>query len=402
MKRLAYSLYILMAMVLLCTSCLREEGSSVTPLQVVLKVPQGLDVNVDLTKVTIRLQSKTSSLSYVANPDVSGEVRFNVQPGRYDLLASSYDKVTRIAVNASHPEFLLTDKGIVGADGSFSESVLEVLLEVAVPNALVIRELYYHGSTTLEGAQYTKDRYVEIYNNSGAGGRTVYLDSLCVSTIYPYNSTTGNNAWQGADTLALAQMFWMFPGNGHEHPLKPGESCVVALTSAVDHSKRATSGLELNRAHFGAYADHLSGHEIAAGVTPMICYMAGQGNTWAVSIHSPAFIIFKPEMGVDAYRADAVRWERYEPGKSSGTKYWHIAKEWIIDAVECVDSPDQSIKRLPSSVDASYVYMRSPHYSGKCVTRVLESETDGIKVYQDTNNSASDFIPDSIPSPNLK
>ncbi|MCF0172888.1 MAG: DUF4876 domain-containing protein, partial [Bacteroidales bacterium] len=331
-----------------------------------------------------------------------GVAQFDVQPGSYDILASAYYRATRTAVSGSVAEFLLTDKGIASSSGDYLPPSLALDLNVAVPNALVIREIYYHGSNTLDGASYDKDRYVELYNNSGFGGRTVYLDSLCLSTIFPYNSTTGNNAWAGRDTIALAQMFWVFPGNGSTYPLHPGESCVVALSSAVDHSARATSGLQLNRAHFGAYAEHLTKHEIAAGVPSLVCYMAGQGTAWAFSIHSPAVVIFKPEMGVDAYRRDAATWERYEPGKNSGTKYWHIAKEWIIDGVECVDSPQQSIKRLPSSVDASYVYMRLPHYSGKCVTRKVEDEVQGVKVYQDTNNSEADFAYDQPLNPQLR
>ena len=61
-----------------------------------------------------------------------------------------------------------------------------------------------------------------------------------------------------------------------------------------------------------------------------------------------------------------------------------------------------AIKRLPGTVDASYVWMRSAHYSGKCVTRRLDFSSDGIDVFCDTNNSDADFIPDSTPNPRLK
>ena len=75
---------------------------------------------------------------------------------------------------------------------------------------------------------------------------------------------------------------------------------------------------------------------------------------------------------------------------------------WILDGVECVDSPAGAIKRLPGTVDASYVWMRSGHYSGLCVTRKLDFHDQGIEVYMDTNNSDADFIPDSTPNPRLK
>ncbi len=376
-------------LLLLVVSCYREEPS-VAHLTVQFRL-QETDVEVDLTQLEVRLQNKSADFTYLEHPDAGGLVSFDVQPGKYDVVASAWFKATRIAVNGASEEFILLD-----------ELRLEIPLLVAVPNPLIIREAYFHGSSTLEGANYTKDTYIELYNNAGPGGQTLYLDSLCLAAIFPYNSTTGNNAWTGSDKLAIAQMYWMFPGDGHTYPLAPGESAVVACQAAVDHAGRATSGLHLNKAHFGCWSETLPRHEIAAGVVPMVLNMTGQGNAWALSVHSPAIVVFRPEMGVAAWQSQAAVWEDYEPGTSSGSKYWHIHKDWILDGVECVDSPSAAIKRLPGSVDASYVWMRSGHYSGLCVTRRLDFTEGGIDVFQDTNNSDADFLPDSTPSPRLK
>lgn len=387
MKRL---LYLLCLALTLLPACFREIPS-VGVVTVQLRLDGEPPVPVDLTELEVRLQNKSAEFSYTVHPDADGRAVFEVQPGKYDVVASAWFPATRVAVNGASGEFLLTDAVMV-----------EIPLHVAVPNPLIIRELYFHGSSTLEGANYTKDTYIEIYNNAGPGGQTQYLDSLCLAEIFPYNSTTGNNAWAGRDTIAIAQMYWMFPGDGHTYPLAPGESAVVACIAAVDHSGRATSGLALNRAHFGCWSEILPRHEIAAGVVPMILNMTGQGNAWALSVTSPAVVIFRPSIGVAAWQSQAAVWEDFEPGKSSGSKYWHIDKDWILDGVECVDSPSSAIKRLPGTVDASYVWLRSGHYSGKCVTRRLDFTEDGIDVFQDTNNSDADFIPDSTPSPRLK
>lgn len=396
MKRLLTLLF----MTLLAASCYREIPS-VARLSVQLVLEEA-PVEVDLTQVEVRLQNKGAGFSYSAYPDASGAVSFEVQPGKYDVMASAWFEATRVAVNGASEEFLLTVDGLVDATGGIVAPNLILQLNVAVPNPLIIREFYYHGSSTLEGANYTKDTYIELYNNAGPGGRTVFLDSLCLAAVYPYNSTTGNNAWAGSDTIAIAQMYWMFPGDGHTYALEPGESAVVACIAAVDHAGRATSALGLNRAHFGCWSETLPRHEIAAGVVPMVLNMTGQGNAWALSIHSPALVVFRPEMGVAGWQAQAYVWERFEPGKTSGTRYWHIAKDWILDGVECVDKPSSAIKRLPGTVDASYVWMRSGHYSGKCVTRRLDFVDSGVEVFKDTNNSDADFIPDSDPQPRLK
>ena len=387
MKRI---LLILLLTLALLPACFREVPS-VAVVTVQLRLDGETPVPVDLTELEVRLQNKSADFSYTTHPDADGRAVFEVQPGKYDVVASAWFPATRVAVNGASGEFLLLE-----------EAVVEIPLHVAIPNPLIIRELYFHGSSTLEGANYTKDTYIELYNNAGPGGQTLYLDSLCLAEIFPYNSTTGNNAWEGRDTIPIAQMYWMFPGDGHTYPLAPGESAVVACIAAVDHGGRATSGLALNRAHFGCWSETLPRHEIAAGVVPMIMNMTGQGNAWALSVTSPAVVVFKPSIGVKAWQSQAAVWEDFEPGKTSGTKYWHIDKAWILDGVECVDSPSSAIKRLPGTVDASYVWLRSGHYSGKCVTRRLDFTEGGIDVFQDTNNSDADFIPDSTPSPRLK
>ena len=387
MKRFLLILFLALP---LLPACFREVPS-VAVVTVQLRLEGESPVPIDLTDLEVRLQNKSADFAYTTHPDASGRAVFEVQPGKYDVVASAWFPSTRVAVNGACGEFLLLDA-----------AEIEIPLHVAVPNPLIIRELYFHGSSTLEGANYTKDTYIELYNNAGPGGQTLYLDSLCLAEIFPYNSTTGNNAWEGRDTIPIAQMYWMFPGDGHSYPLAPGESAVVACIAAVDHGGRATSGLALNRAHFGCWSETLSRHEIAAGVVPMIMNMTGQGNAWALSVSSPAVVVFKPSIGVKAWQSQAAVWEDFEPGKTSGTKYWHIDKAWILDGVECVDSPSSAIKRLPGTVDASYVWMRSGHYSGKCVTRKLDFTEGGLDVFQDTNNSDADFIPDSTPSPRLK
>ena len=399
MRRIAL---IACSFLLLAAAACYHEAPCVASLDVQLVLRPDEPVAIDLTWLEVRLQNKNAEFGYVKHPDASGRVHFDVQPGKYDVMAAGWFSSTRIAVNGASEEFLLTGTALIDAQGQAREPLLQVPLNVVAPQPLIIREAYFHGSSTLEGANYTKDTYIELYNNAGPGGQTVYLDSLCLATIYPYNSTTGNNAWAGRDTIPIAQMYWMFPGDGHSYALAPGESAVVACIAAVDHRGRATSALQLNRAHFGCWSETLPRHEIAAGVVPMVLYMTGQGNAWALSIHSPAIVVFKPSMGVAAWQSQAAVWEAYEPGKSSGTKYWHIAKDWILDGVECVDSPNGAIKRLPATVDASYVWMRSAHYSGKCVTRKLDFHDQGIEVFMDTNNSDADFIPDSTPQPRLR
>lgn len=400
---------IFLSVAALLASCVKvyspSDSKPAAELKIKLNIPKDYAGVVDVCSIPVTVKSKRLPLSMTVYPDKDSIAVFKLVADSYDVVASYYDTLGRISVNGFCEEFLLVGDGIANGQGKCKPASLEMNMDIALPSPIVIRELYYHGSMIADGSKtYIKDRYVEIYNNNGEGGDVYYLDSLCISSIFPYNSTSGNNAWKGQDTIALAQFYWTVPGEGTTYPLKPGESVVIALQAAVDHSERCTSGLHLEKSHFGCYDEALSGHEISAGVTSMICNMIGLGTAWAVSIHSPAFILFRPSMGVAEYRRHPEIWEKFEPGKTSGTKYWHIAKEWIIDGVECYDSPTGATKRLPSSVDASYCCMKLPHHSGHCISRKLDAvaSTASVPVYMDTNNSANDFNVDMELNPSLK
>ena len=388
---------IILSLLISLSSCLKE-NDSVAILRVKANLPAEYST-LDLTKVVVKLQNKVDPFTHKINLNANGEAEFRVQPGKYDVLASAIFSEEKLSVGTSLPEFLLMEEGILDKNGSYLDASISLSLEAGTYSPIVIREIYYHGSKTLSGANYTKDRYIELYNNSDMDQ---FLDSLCIATANPANSNSGNSAWIGSDIVPIFQMLWMIPGRGNDFKLKPGTSAVVAL-NAVNHNGRATSALDLSKAHFGYYDQNLTGHEISPNVTSLTRIIAGQGTSYGFSVSSPAFYIFRPEMGIEKYLKDAKTWELFEPGKTSGSKFWHVDKSWILDGVECVISPSQSLKRLSTSVDVSYTYIQEGGNSGLAITRkVSETLPDGRIIYQDTNNSAEDFLTGVKPSPTLK
>ena len=96
MKRL---FLLLCAALLLTPSCYREV-ESVAVLTVQLRLEES-PVPVDLEALEVRLQNKTADFSYTAHPDAAGRVTFEVQPGKYDVMASAWFPSTRVAVNGA-------------------------------------------------------------------------------------------------------------------------------------------------------------------------------------------------------------------------------------------------------------------------------------------------------------
>ncbi|MDR0295304.1 MAG: DUF4876 domain-containing protein [Prevotellaceae bacterium] len=386
--------------ILLLGSCLNEEQttSSTATFTVKAVLPESFGGLVDMTKISVQIQSIEMPIVYRKFLDADGIADFTIEPGRCRAVVSS--RTPDGIFNGLVSEFLLTTYGVIGDDGSDISQLLTINLEVAAAGGIIFREVYYVCSQTLLGTNYLRDQYVELYNNTDM---EFFLDSLCLGAIHPANGAgNANNPWRGMDTIALYQMLWMFPGTGRDYPLGPGESAVVAW-NAIDHTGLCTSGFNFAKAHFGIYDPALTGHEKHPDVPAMIRKTSNSSATvFIISISSPAVVLFRPVMGVQRYLDDMDTWERYQPGTTSGPKYWHIAKEWIIDGVECSNGPTITEKRLPVSVDAGFTYVNTGSYSGRAVRRKVEQVLPNRIVYQDTNNSSEDFEINVIPSPQLK
>lgn len=117
---------------------------------------------------------------------------------------------------------------------------------------LIIKEVFYAGHATTRDlsaynmpSQTTRnydDQYITIYNPSD---RTLYLDSLALVTnqIDPktiFEFAPGDN-FVGTYYGASAVMY--FAGNGTEHPVKPGQTVVIAKY-AIDHAAAYVKGLQ--------------------------------------------------------------------------------------------------------------------------------------------------------------
>ncbi|MDD4828472.1 MAG: hypothetical protein PHR97_07435, partial [Bacteroidales bacterium] len=176
----------------------------------------------DLTRVPVRIRSVVEPVYYECYPDAQGNAVAEVSPGRYFILVSA-SFPEGFSVSATADEFII----LASETSDFS-----LQLDLALSGGIIFRQIYYAGSKTFEGANYTKDQFLELYNNSDG---IQYLDSLCIGALAPVNSTTSNNPWAGRDVLGLFQMTWMIPGDGDDYPLAPGESVVLAF-NAIDHS----------------------------------------------------------------------------------------------------------------------------------------------------------------------
>jgi len=273
---------------------------------------------------------------------------------------------------------------------------------------LVIKEIYYVGSLTPSSGSYYSDQFVEIYNNSDD---TIYLDKLILSMI---DSITSNSisSWSDAsgvlqEKLPLYGFTFYVPGTGTEHPLLPRTSAVIAQ-DGIDHKSdaagNANSPVNLGSASWETYVGDLNGGKDAdAAAVPNLGVLYATSTSsydFIMSVFGPAVIIAKlpDDVSLATFTSDDSNFAT-KPGTTSSVKYLQIPRSYVIDAVECVNSDEKKqYKRIPSSLDAGYVYTLNT-YTSKSVRRKVKQIIDGKVLYKDTNNSTQDFLLEQTPAP---
>ena len=181
-----------------------------------------------------------------------------LSPGAYDIdasatiLAADYSTITGIATtkDVTYNASIKNKQITVG----FSD-VINLSLVAGTVNDWVIKQIYYAGSDTKNGA-IQRDQFIEFYNNSD---KVLYADSLYFvettglitkSTSSTYNlQSSGQLDWSKSANMPTnidanndyiyARAFLMIPGTGKQYPVQPGKSIVVAQT-AVNHKSPFT------------------------------------------------------------------------------------------------------------------------------------------------------------------
>jgi hypothetical protein len=105
--------------------------------------------------------------------------------------------------------------------------------------SLVISEFYYGlPPAAVTGGGYHFHFYIELYNSADS---TIFLDGKIVGAGFDYGIDAP--LWPCAETAPFrneprgiwSQEFQAFPGTGHDYPLAPGKTVVIA-EQAIDHS----------------------------------------------------------------------------------------------------------------------------------------------------------------------
>ncbi len=362
--------------------------------------------------VTVKLVNQANTLYATQVSDASGLVEFNhIMKGTYRISAGiklSAEEAVSLGDTVPSAEDVANGRLInlnanrqdifVDASGE-----LEALnLRSSIPGTILIKEVFYTGTTTPAGKAYYSDHFVELYNNTA---EVIYADSIYISNCYGSNGSSDSepSPLQSLlpDTVAL-EFVWMVPGNGHSWPIEPGKSLIIAQDGMNhrDDPNGNPNSIDLSVADLETYLyrpDNQRDVDIME-VPNMTEVFYNRPNThdWILHSYGATIVIFK----VQGEWSKSVRIIP-EPYDTEGHEIALIPSGWILDGFEGLAySRSGKYKRIPVAVDAGFQYCNGI-FNGQSCRRKVEDQIDGRLILQDFNNSSEDFEIIPFPTPGI-
>lgn len=299
-----------------------------------------------------------------------------------------------------------TDFEVVSNGVSLSETVNALKLAVnsfQAEGGFVISEIFFTGTTTPEGNQYSGgDAYIVISNNSDV---TLYADSIAVLESEFLTTTKRDYTPDVMNEAFSTDAVYMIPGNGTSVAVEPGKSLVLAI-NAINHKEANPNSIDLTGADFEFY-DESSNPRFTDpdGAAPNLdkwyCYTAT-----VYGFHNRGFrsyAIAKMQTTKEnwlenyAYKAEYVLTVAGNSYPMS-TNTFKVPNVWILDAVNLsVESEFQWIV-TSAALDAGWTYCGKVDRDQTRYNKAVVRKQDANGKYIDTNNSTNDFEPEAQPT----
>ncbi len=262
---------------------------------------------------------------------------------------------------------------IIELRADLSETI-EVPMDLVIGGSpIVISEIYACGPPG--SGLYYHDKYVEVYNQTDS---VVYLDGIIVAVVYA-SSYLGQNYVDDPE-FVHSKNVWVFPGNGTDYPLYPGEFAVCA-EDAIDHRMNAPNSVDLSNVKFEFYKDDAPDIDNPA-VPNMTRIYQSAGNDWLIGGEQGAIVIAKMPI-------DSLQW--------FGDQLL-IPYRYVLDGVEYLKDPTKlENKILNHSIDGGGTG-GIQFYTGKSMERIALNVEQKM-VLKDDNNSSVDFVVINKPTP---
>jgi len=314
-----------------------------------------------LPDAKVYLNSISYGNVYDTMTDSAGNARFDaILPDMYNIAVSK-----RLVTDYST---VLLNGQVVNTTIAGGDQNIILVVQSSKSSKIIFSEIYYNGSVKNPIPYYYHDQFTELYNNSED---VVYLDSLIIADA--------EYGYRDEDYIHSVHAY-MFPGDGDDYPLAPGEMVIVAQ-DAMNHS--ANNSVDLSGAEFEYYAYGQSDVDYPA--TNMIQLHHKYGVDFLYSVKSSAIVLLKVA-------------DPYAYGYDNNNQI-QLPKSAVLDGVEYKeDLTDYDYKRLGPTIDAG-ITGGFEMYQSKSIQRKIDYYQNGRAILIDNNNSSIDFKVITPPPP---
>ncbi len=384
---------ILMLAALVFTACDSTDDTVYVPTTLSVEMPLGLD-HLQFSDAEATFTDVQTNTVYTVTQFTDNNGTFTAPVG--DLPEGTYN----VAVKGN---LTFTKDGVAGTAKVDQQSdnvtvktgSAEVKLAVNTFDAkggFVISEIFFAGTQTPQGKQYTKDQYVILSNNSDV---TLYADSIAFVEAAFLSTIKRDYTPDMLSEAMSVQAIYMIPGTGTSVSVAPGASLILAV-NATNHTEANANSFDLNDADFEFYDESSvasqqdTDNPDVPNLDKWYCY----SNSYFILNNqgTKSYAIARMRQDKDSYLADNYYEAKYTAvtGKEMTTKCYKVANSWILDAVNLAPSSAWQWNLVSSALDAGYAYVAATGADkARYGKSVIRKKADGKWV--DTNNSSNDF-----------
>lgn len=267
---------------------------------------------------------------------------------------------------------------------------------------LLITEIFFTGTTTPEGKQYSDDQYFKIGNNSDT---VMYLDGLAIVESEFMTTSKQDYTPNLMEKAMSVDAIYVFPGNGKQYPVEPGKEVVVAL-NGKNHLEFNSNSIDLSKADFEFYDESENPNfqdEDNANVVNLENWYDYSKSYF--SLHNRGFhsyALAKPEVTKEEFINNYKYTYTYvftfnENSFDMDGDTYKVPNTWIVDAVNLSVAEGFEWLVTSATLDAGWAHCGTTNSDKTRYGKSVVRKKNGNK-WVDTNNSTEDFESEAKPT----
>ena len=351
-----------------------------------------------------------------------GTCQIDITPGVYNITVESEIKGT----GSEAVRYCAAQENVTIKNEKVSLDLnIKAFPAVINNDGFIVSEYFFNGETNM-GRMMHPDQYIVFHNSSLL---TQYADGLTFGTTDQASIRNKEPYFDGTinmeEKVALTGMFTV-PGDGKKYPVAPGEKFVVAYT-AINHNEVKTWYPIYNEDRTEVIDSTLVSYENAVDLSgadleiyqpeftsdtdnPAVDNAIVTDGTWGGDytqvggyMHPRGFyslVVFKLNDGKQetiknffdkntrSYKYPDTTDKNGNPVEGAEIVLLTVDTKSVIDAI-CTGDRPLVTRPFSESLDRGYFQVSGCHRQENCVRNTVEVE--GVKYYQDTNNTSEDF-----------